>query len=1750
VLLAMLVAAVPAARPTFAQPAAPINVTRADDADTYVQGTCGANGCTLREAILLANDTAGPNSITFQIPLPQSAAFVTIAPNTPLPALIDDGTTIDGTNLATGAVHQIVLSGEIMASNNQPGHGLVIFGSDNEVRNLVIGGFPRGDTDIASGSAIFIDGSLDADNGDRNRFYNNLIGVAADGNSAFDNGRYGVRLIGGASNNIIGGTGPNQRNVISRGGVANIGVGGTGETARNRDNVIAGNYIGTNAAGNARPAGTTANSAQAGINVDSGATNTLITDNVIGGMLGGSITNNVIAGVFIAGLDTSPDNPLTPSGTVLQRNYIGVNRDSVAISNRVGVLIGSPARYGPFNTTIGDPANPAGGRNFIAGNSFIGLEVAELSLFGDMTIAGNYIGVAPNNSMLGNGSLAVAETGGDGVRVGQYGAGLTPGRVTVGPGNVISANATFGMRFRSGGHTVRGNFIGTDVSGASSNLQVSGSGGTANGSASIWIENGNNITVGGASAADRNVIAFGGSVNTGAGEAILVNPDFAQQPSGNCGTQGNRVPCTTGSHTISNNHLGVRADGGAALNTNTSSQSLRAGVRLVRTSGNTIRANVIAGLGNGLVLGTSAGGATAANDNEIRDNRIGTRASGSTTAGTGIGTRQNGIWLLAGTNNTIADNLIAFSGQEFNSGSGIQVGGGSGGANTNVVSGNRLIRNGSFGAGDGIRVTGATSIRITRTTTTANAQLGISLQSGGNGGRAAPTISGVAAGTPPTISGTAAGCDGCTVEVFGSSTSEADEGPVFIASGTVSGGAFSFGIPGCLQFLTATVTDAAGNTSPFSAVFNAGAPCQTAPTLTLGAAPDNTLSAAPGSSATYTHRLTHNVQAERTYTLVITSTRGWAAAPAFVTLPAAPAGGTSSADFNVVVTVPIGTSTDTTPPLTDETRVRAFVGSTTSAEQLNITTVQAVAQIPATPVVSPGQSRPFVASSSISFSHTVTNTGTLSGIFEVQNLEVVGAPAGFVASSTLGAPTLAGGESRPFTIVVTTPGAPPAPGNITVRFRVVVRNGNPSGLVSNTIVVPVVRGFTFTPDTVQTRTTPPGTPVSFDYVLTNTGNAADSFVVSGAPTGTGNPITFEGAAVVAPGASLTNLAAGASTTVRVTFRSPSNTTVNTYGVAVTARAADSATPPGNVTRNATITITGGGSAAITPGTANPPSVNVINGPATVTFVNTVTNTGNAPVTITVPASFAAPGGLTATVLAAGNTCNAQVATGATCQFTVEVSVPQGTLAGPYDITISATADNPAGTPDVTATAVNRVTVQLVSGVELSPGTAQEGAPGELLTFTHTLTNTGNGADRFDLTASGSLPGWNVLITPTLTPDLPAGGTINVTVTARVPAVARDADQNLITVTADSRGGDATATATNTADVEAVVAADLSPGRTRNLNPGDTVSFSHTITNTGTTVTSFELQAESAAAGWSLSVTGSPTGPLDPGETSTVSVAVTAPADAQPRDTATILLRVREAGTADPILDEEQDVAAVGPAVGVLITPDNAGVALPGETTVFTHTITNIGTNPGLFRLSVAEANNWPVRVLPSEVPLGPGQEREIEVRVTVPDGTRATASGAPPAGLIRVVAELVGDPTVTDDATTSITVGRVVGVALSSAQVRRVNAGGPAQSLSSLVVYNSGNAFDSFDLGLAPGQELPAGWSLSFTPATVQVDKDSTFRVGVTVRVPEGVEPRTVQRITVRATSRADTSKFDDVQVTLVYDPVVLRYVLLPLVAK
>ena len=456
----------------------------------------------LRQAITDANSTAnvgGPDQIDFNI---AGAGVHTITPASALPTITDpvviDGYTQPGASANTLSVgDNAVLLIELNGTNANS--GLIVTGGGSTIRGLVINRFgSQGDDGV-----IFL-------RSDNNVVAGNFIGLDPTGANVLRNVT-GVRVATGA-NNLIGGTTPAARNVISgngsgqfQGNVVVNTIFGSGDPVPS-GTLIRGNYIGTNAAG-------TAAVDPPDLRNSMGVVVLVSTGTIIGGSDAGA--GNVISGNR-DGIHTEEIGTSYAADLTVQGNFIGVDATgNAALGNSGYGIFFTPQRdRGDNSITVGGTA--AGAGNVISANAG-GVLISNSNVL----MQGNRIGTDVAGTLgLGNGT--------DGVALVTGGSPPSPsfqfvvGGATAAARNIISANAGGGLRVSNalGTTTVQGNYIGTTSDGASP---------LGNHSDGIWLQNAV-ATVGGPGAGEGNVIAYNGGrgVNISAGSnLILGNSVFA-----------------------------------------------------------------------------------------------------------------------------------------------------------------------------------------------------------------------------------------------------------------------------------------------------------------------------------------------------------------------------------------------------------------------------------------------------------------------------------------------------------------------------------------------------------------------------------------------------------------------------------------------------------------------------------------------------------------------------------------------------------------------------------------------------------------------------------------------------------------------------------------------------------------------------------------------------------------------------------------------------------------------------------------------------------------------------------------------------------------------------------------------------------------------------------------------------------------------------------------------------------------------
>lgn len=227
-------------------------------------------------------------------------------------------------------------------------------------------------------------------------------------------------------------------------------------------------------------------------------------------------------------------------------------------------------------------------------------------------------------------------------------------------------------------------------------------------------------------------------------------------------------------------------------------------------------------------------------------------------------------------------------------------------------------------------------------------------------------------------------------------------------------------------------------------------------------------------------------------------------------------------------------------------------------------------------------------------------------------------------------------------------------------------------------------------------------------------------------------------------------------------------------------------------------------------------------------------------------------------------------------------------------------DNGGNNQSITSNTVQTI-VQQVYGVDISDGISLTVSPGGQITFPHTITNTGNGVDSYNLAtleAAGDFDFDNIVIYPdddqngvpdnftpiTVTPNIdppgsPNGNTYGIVIVADIPVTASEGESETFTITATSTNdGNVSDVATNTTNVDEDAVVNVQKNRDKQfVAVGDTVTYTFAYAESGGSSNAANLVIKDplpagvtyvpGSGVWS-GATGTPLTDASPGETAT------------------------------------------------------------------------------------------------------------------------------------------------------------------------------------------------------------------------------------------------------------------------------------------
>jgi hypothetical protein len=406
------------------------------------------------------------------------------------------GISISGSYATGNVVSGNYIGTDVLGTSALPNQRGIVIGL--EAKDNTLGGDTVGERNVISGNVM--EGIFIAELGTTgNKVIGNLIGTDASGSSDLGNGWCGVWIGSDASLNTVGGTVAGERNVISANDKCGVFI--------QHSNTIVGNYIGLDISGSAdlgnledgvsiQGSNNTVGGDTAGArNVISGndqsgvyiATSNSTQNLVVGNYIGTDATGTIALGNADYGVElwNGAHHNTIGGDTIGEQNVISANLDdgvkltgtgteyNVITGNLIGTDASGSAKLGNTGNGVGFGFNAAhnniggdstGERNTISGNDDYGIEIAGSGVE-YIVVSGNYIGPDVSGlSDLGNGM--------SGILIDEDAANNTVGGASYADGNLISGNDDHGIVLMDNGgpshdNVISNNRIGPDVFGGS-----------------------------------------------------------------------------------------------------------------------------------------------------------------------------------------------------------------------------------------------------------------------------------------------------------------------------------------------------------------------------------------------------------------------------------------------------------------------------------------------------------------------------------------------------------------------------------------------------------------------------------------------------------------------------------------------------------------------------------------------------------------------------------------------------------------------------------------------------------------------------------------------------------------------------------------------------------------------------------------------------------------------------------------------------------------------------------------------------------------------------------------------------------------------------------------------------------------------------------------------------------------------------------------------------------------------------------
>ncbi|MFU8771452.1 MAG: M28 family peptidase [Anaerolineales bacterium] len=304
-------------------------------------------------------------------------------------------------------------------------------------------------------------------------------------------------------------------------------------------------------------------------------------------------------------------------------------------------------------------------------------------------------------------------------------------------------------------------------------------------------------------------------------------------------------------------------------------------------------------------------------------------------------------------------------------------------------------------------------------------------------------------------------------------------------------------------------------------------------------------------------------------------------------------------------------------------------------------------------------------------------------------------------------------------------------------------------------------------------------------------------------------------------------------------------------------------------------------------------------------------------------------------------------------------------------------------------------------------------------------------------------------------------------------------------------------------------------------PGETITYTLSVTNVGTLTDNFDLSL--GAVDFPTSLETDQVGPLEAGATAEFQVFVEIPQDALPGEMDAVEVTATSQG--DSLKWASATLTTtVGGIYGVELSGDDAQEGIPGETITYTLSVTNVSDLwTDTFDLSLGDAE-FPTSLETDQVgPLDPGATAEFQVFVEIPQDALPGEMDA-----VEVTATSQGDSLKWASATLTTTVGGSYGVLLDSDQTEA--AGPPAGSVTyTVTLTNSGSLQDTILLSY---HDVRPDWEVLLDQDSFDLAGGESVETSLQVFIPAEAQQGDWDTFTLEAVSIHDPAQQDEIEFT------------------